>query len=94
MPTATVTSKGQVTIPNAVREELGINTGTKLLFVQTSQGYLLRAANNSVMRLSGSLKYDGPPVSLEEMDEAISVELADKDRRVSREWSAGQRPPG
>ncbi len=78
MPTATVTSKGQVTIPKEVRDALGIDSGTKLWFVPTTEGFLLRAANSSVMRLSGLLKYDGPPVSAEEADERLADALAEK----------------
>ena len=84
MPVATVTSKGQVTIPKEVREELGIETGTKLWFVRTSQGYVLKPASNSVMRLAGSLKYDGPPVSIDDMDQAVRDEATAREARAHR----------
>lgn len=81
MAVATVTSKGQVTIPKEVRDDLGIQTGTKLYFVRTSQGYVIKSASNSVLRLAGTLKYDGPPVSVEQMDSAVMDEAADRDAR-------------
>jgi antitoxin PrlF len=79
MPVATVTSKGQVTIPKEVRDDLGIETGTKLYFVRTAQGYVIKSASNSVLRLAGTMKYDGPPVSVEEMDDAVKDEAAARD---------------
>lgn len=80
MAIATVTSKGQVTIPKEVREELGIETGTKLWFVRTPQGYVLKPASNSVMRLSGSLKYDGPPLTDDEIERRLGAAFAEKYR--------------
>lgn len=37
-----VTSKGQVTIPKEVREELGIRPGDEIEFVPTEEGYQIR----------------------------------------------------
>lgn len=68
MPASTVTSKGQVTIPKEVRDALGLAAGVKLWFLSTPEGYVLRAARGSVMELAGSVDYDGPPLSVEEMD--------------------------
>ena len=81
MAVATVTSKGQVTIPKEVRDDLGIESGTKLYFVRTTQGYVIKAASNSVLRLAGTLKYDGPPVTVEEMNDAVMDEAAARDAR-------------
>jgi AbrB family looped-hinge helix DNA binding protein len=38
VPTATLTSKGQVTIPKVIREALKVNTGDRLDFVVESEG--------------------------------------------------------
>ena len=81
MAVATVTSKGQVTIPKEVRDDLGIETGTKLYFVRTAQGYVIKAASNSVLRLAGTLKYHGPAVTVEEMNDAVMDEAAARDAR-------------
>lgn len=35
---ATVTSKGQVTLPKAIRSRLGIDTGTRIRFSMSAQG--------------------------------------------------------
>lgn len=73
MPVATMTSKGQITVPKQVRDELGLEAGTKVTFVRTRQGdYRLRVKTGHVTDLAGIMKYDGPPISIEEMDEAIA----------------------
>jgi antitoxin PrlF len=38
----TVTSKGQITIPSRLREEFGLEQGTKLMVVPTDYGLVLR----------------------------------------------------
>lgn len=81
MPVATMTSKGQVTVPKEVREALGLEAGTKLWFVRTPQGYVLKAAKSSAMGLAGIVAYDGPPVSLEEMDQAVAEAVAERHPR-------------
>jgi antitoxin PrlF len=78
MSQATVTSKGQITIPKEVRDELGIETGTKVVFVRTRDGFVLRAKNLKLMDLRGTLKYDGPPLSDEEIDRRVGQALAEK----------------
>jgi AbrB family looped-hinge helix DNA binding protein len=67
-----MTSKGQITVPKEVRDELGLEPGTKVTFVRIGPGdYRMRPKVRSVMDLVGALDYDGAPVSLEQMDEAI-----------------------
>lgn len=41
---STVTSKGQVTIPKAIRDELGIRPGDEIVFEETEDGYAIRKA--------------------------------------------------
>ena len=41
MPTATVTSKGRVTLPVEIRRSLGIVRGTKLEFIHDEHGHLI-----------------------------------------------------
>jgi antitoxin PrlF len=38
MPVATITSKGQITVPQAVREQLGLHSGDKVDFVSDENG--------------------------------------------------------
>lgn len=87
MSTATVTSKGQVTIPKDVREDLGLSAGDRLIFVRARHGgYSLYAKNGSVMDLPGIFKYDGPPLSAEEIDEAVGSALVAEDARTKSDY--------
>lgn len=72
MSAATVTSKGQITIPKDVRDELGLEPGTKVDFVRVGEReYRLRPRTNSVADLFGIARYDGPSLSIEELNEGI-----------------------
>lgn len=75
MAAATLTSKGQTTIPKEIRDFLGIGSGDKLDFVVESDGrVILRPANLDVRQLRGMLKRSGrKAVTLEEVDKAIAV---------------------
>ena len=73
MVIATVTSKGQVTIPKRVREKLRLHTGDKLEFIITQGGdTLLRPVTKKVDDIFGRLhKPERKAVSIAEMDSAI-----------------------
>jgi len=43
---ATLTSKGQITVPREVRRVLGVRTGDKLLFESDSKGVRIRPIRN------------------------------------------------
>ena len=77
MALATLTSKGQVTIPKAVRVSLGLHSGDKLEFVITETGEaLLRPVTKKVDEVFGRLHKPGrKPVSVEEMDAAIKQKM-------------------
>ena len=78
MPVATVTSKGQITIPAEVRDALNIRTGTRVQFLPKRDGtWGFIPLTASVMDLAGFIKWDGPPVTLEEMDAAIAEGAAE-----------------
>ena len=53
MPTATLTSKGQMTVPKAVREALGLTTGDRVQFVEHEGGFRLVAATSDARELKG-----------------------------------------
>ncbi len=73
MASATVTSKGQVTIPVDVRTQLGLRAGSRLAFVATATGgYEIHAEAASIKDLKGVVAWTGDPVSLQDMDEAIA----------------------
>ena len=72
MTTATLTSKGQITIPKEVRERLGIEAGDRLEFVEEEKGvYKVVAATKDVRHLKGIVAKPGRAVSVEEMNRAV-----------------------
>ena len=71
--TATVTSKGQVTIPVEARKKLRIRTGTKLEFVIKDNGRLeIIPLVGSIKDLKGAVPKPEKALTLEEMDKAIA----------------------
>ncbi|MCI4645933.1 MAG: AbrB/MazE/SpoVT family DNA-binding domain-containing protein [Hyphomonadaceae bacterium] len=73
MSTATLTSKGQLTLPKDVRLALGVGPGDRVDFVQMEDGnFAVLAATHSVKTLKGLIRKPKEPVSLEDMDEAIA----------------------
>lgn len=78
MTTATLTSKGQLTLPKVMREELKLKAGDKIDFVKDGSGqYMLRPANHDARSLFGCLAdlYDGKPVSVADMDRGIATAM-------------------
>ena len=73
MPVATLTSKGQLVIPKAIRDLMGIHPGDRLDFVVLDDGnVLMRPATEDVSRLKGLLRRPGrAPVSVEEINRII-----------------------
>jgi antitoxin PrlF len=74
MAAATITSKGQITIPVKVRIALGVDPGDRIEFVEVGKGeFNIVAATRSVRELNGMLQRKGrKPVSIEEMNAAIA----------------------
>jgi antitoxin PrlF len=57
MTTATLTSKGQTTIPKEIRDSLGLRPGDQMTFTLLSNGtVVMRAKTKSVLSLGGSLR--------------------------------------
>ena len=74
MTSATVTSKGQITIPARIREALHVSTGDRVEFVEVESGrYELIAATRSVTELKGMFGQADKVVSIEDMNAAISA---------------------
>jgi antitoxin PrlF len=73
MSTATLTSKGQITIPVEVRNELQVDTGDRVEFVQIAPGrYEVVAATGEVTALKGMFGKVRKAVSIEAMNAAIA----------------------
>lgn len=72
MATATLTSKGQITIPAEIRHRLGVETGDRLEFVELPEGgFMIKPANDDVRSLRGLLRKPARPVSVDAMNAAI-----------------------
>ncbi|MGH7017986.1 MAG: AbrB/MazE/SpoVT family DNA-binding domain-containing protein [Caulobacteraceae bacterium] len=76
--TTTLSTKGQVIVPKALRARRKWRAGTKLVAEETADGVLLRPASDFEPTRSeeifGCLKRPGPPLSIEEMDAAVQAE--------------------
>jgi AbrB family looped-hinge helix DNA binding protein len=73
MSTATLTSKGQITVPAAVRQALGVDAGDRVEFVEIAPGrFEFIAATRSVTALKGMFGKPRKAVSLKQMNAAIA----------------------
>jgi len=72
MPAATLTSKGQTTIPKAVREYLRLRPGDRMEFILEENGrVVLVPAVVDVRELEGILPPPRKPVTIEKMKKVI-----------------------
>lgn len=88
-----LSAKGQVVIPKDVRDALGLKIGQTLDVTQAAGGIFLRPAVQKSGRsfeditasIRARIRYDGPPVSIEDMNETIRqgwIDAASGDDRV------------
>ncbi|MCP3963582.1 MAG: AbrB/MazE/SpoVT family DNA-binding domain-containing protein [bacterium] len=84
MPTSTLTSKGQITIPKQVRDRLGVHQGDRIEFVLEPSGPVsLRPLKRSARDLAGFLHRPGAgTVSQPEMDAGVLELIAEDDERI------------
>jgi AbrB family looped-hinge helix DNA binding protein len=74
MATATVTSKGQITIPAKVRQALQVEAGDRVEFVEVDAGrFEVIAVTHSVRELKGMFGKPAKRVSIEDMNKAIAT---------------------
>jgi antitoxin PrlF len=106
MPTVTLTSKGQITIPIEIRRKLRLKDGDKIDFFETEEGqYAMRPKTGSIMELKGMLQKLGYPVpkpavtiaamnaAVLEMAAELDIKtLSDAGRRVRPTRPAKSRP--
>jgi antitoxin PrlF len=71
---STVTSKGQITIPKAIRDRLRLQPGHRVEFQVDRQGQvIMRPRNRDFHSLRGIIRSKRKtPASVEEMNEAIA----------------------
>ena len=84
--TTTVSTKGQVILPKAVRDRLNWEAGARLSVEHTADGVLLRLlttpfAPTRADDVFNCLPHDGAPKSIEQMNAAIGVEVRNRHAR-------------
>jgi antitoxin PrlF len=82
MATAVVTSKGQITIPKAVRDTLGLHSGDRVEFVvQGPEGAVMKPMTRTVDEVFGRAHKPGRPArSVEDMNRAIGERMRERER--------------
>ncbi len=78
-----ITSKGQATIPKAIREHLHLKPGDKVKFFVHPNGTVFLLPKITVSALRGIVK-SSRRATLEEMDEAIAAGIAKRYRAATR----------
>ena len=76
---ATLTAKGQVTLPKVFRNQLGLNAGDKIDFVMLDNGVIqIVPLKQSSRKLKGIIPKPSKAVSIEDMNEAIAQSFKKK----------------
>lgn len=72
MQTATITSKGQITIPKDIRDSMGLKSGDKIKFMQSEKDQTtFSPITESIRDLKGIVAKPKKPVSIEDMNKTI-----------------------
>lgn len=89
MPVATMTSKGQMTIPKILRERLHLKPHDKLLVIQEGDQAVVRPLHGDILGLKGILHRKGmKPIDFRKLRQEFEEDMArDALRR------AGIKPP-
>ena len=66
-----ITAKGQTTLPKVVMEALGVEAGDRIRYTIRDGEVCIRPVR-PISRLFGKVQYSGPPVTLDDMERAIS----------------------
>jgi len=70
--TATITSKGQITLPKAVRTKLKLQAGHRVEFIETDAGFLVKPATRDIRSLKGILPKPRRRVTIEAMNRSLA----------------------
>lgn len=71
-----VTRKGQITIPKAIRDRLGVNEGEKVVFVLRGEEVVLKVIRGSILDLKGSVKPWAHPEDFENIRKSVRREVS------------------
>jgi antitoxin PrlF len=81
---ATITSKGQITLPKALRTKMGLKPGDEVVFLPHNDSCELRKTR-SIHELAGILGKPKKTVTLEEIDEAVRQHAVQRFLRSTKE---------
>lgn len=83
---ATITSKGQVTVPKNIRDQLNIQAGTQLDFTLNDDGTIsVRPLNRTALSIVGILKRPGQKVvTIEQMNDAIAEAASERYQQATK----------
>lgn len=82
MPITKITSKGQITIPKKIRDELQLKSGDKVSIETEGNSARILPNQNSILDRAGALQSStSKKMSLKEMDEAIAEGITKKYER-------------
>ena len=85
MPSATLTSKGQITLPKPIRERLGLTTGDRIAFRERPDGsVVLEPETVDLLSLRGSVRPSTRGVSIDDMRVGVKLAVARRYRRKAR----------
>jgi antitoxin PrlF len=86
MVRARLSSKGQLTIPQEIRERYGLDTGDEVEFISEEKGtYMIPIKRRNLMELYGSIKVNRPsPGIAKEREIARRARAAELDRKARR----------
>ncbi|KAA6465371.1 AbrB/MazE/SpoVT family DNA-binding domain-containing protein [Acidobacteria bacterium AB60] len=82
MRRATVTTKGQITIPVEVREAMRLQPGSKLVFLDAGDGSFVVRRMGSIRELEGIFAGYAAPGANEGLDELIGKHVVELDERT------------
>lgn len=66
-----MTRKGQVTIPKAIRDRLGVKEGQKVFFVMRGEEVVLKVVRGTILDLGGSVQASAHPESFKKICQSV-----------------------
>lgn len=78
MLASTMTRKGQVTIPKAICDRLGVKEGEKVLFVMMGEEVVLKVIKGTILDLRGSVQPSVYPEDFEKIRQSVKHTVAKK----------------
>jgi AbrB family looped-hinge helix DNA binding protein len=75
---STITRKGQVTIPKAIRDRLGVKEGEEVSFVMRAEEVVLKVIKGKILDLRGSVQPSAHPEDFEKIRQSVRQAVAKK----------------